>query len=110
MTTGRSSGNVFLDIGFEEFEAAELAVKADMVTLVARALNARGLTQSAAAKLCGTHQTVLSKALSGKLESITFDRLAKWIVALGGDVTISVSQPATAGAAQKPGSLTLHGG
>ncbi len=109
MTTGRSSGNVFLDIGFDEFEAAELAVKADMVTLVARALRARGLTQTAAAKLCGTHQTVLSKALSGKLESITLDRLAKWIVALGGNVTISVSQPG-AGAAQEHGSLTLHGG
>ncbi|MCH8862266.1 MAG: XRE family transcriptional regulator [Proteobacteria bacterium] len=109
MTRGQSSGNVFLDIGFDEFEAAELTVKADMVTLVARALRLRGLTQTAAAKLCGTHQTVLSKALSGKLESITLDRLAKWIVALGGDVTISVSQPAS-GAALKPGSLTLHGG
>lgn len=109
MTTERSSGNVFLDIGFDEFEAAELVVKADMVTAVARAMRARNLTQSAAAKLCGTHQTVLSKALSGKLESITLDRLAKWIVALGGNVTISVSQPA-AGAATKHGSLTLHGG
>lgn len=105
----RSSGNVFLDIGFDEFEAAEMAVKADMVTLVARAMRSRGLTQAVAARLCGTHQTVLSKALSGKLESITLDRLAKWITALGGDVTISVSQPGK-GAAPRRGSLTLHGG
>ena len=107
MSVERTSGNVFLDIGFDEIEAEELAVKADLITLVAKAIRSLGLTQSTAAKICGTHQASLSKVLSGKLESITIDLLAKWIVALGGSVKISVSQP-KAGKSGQRGSLSIH--
>jgi predicted XRE-type DNA-binding protein len=85
----RSSGNVFADIGFAPKEAATLAVKADLVTLVARAIERRGLTQREAARLCGTEQATLSKVLSGKLRSVTIDRLARWLLALGWNVTIT---------------------
>lgn len=106
MAVTRGTGNVFLDIGFEAFEAQELAVKSDLIAMIAEAIAARGLTQTEAAKLCGTHQTSLSKILSGKLDSVTIDQLAKWIVALGGHVSISVSPP-TKARAQKRGSLML---
>ena len=102
-----SSGNVFLDIGFDAFEAEEMAVKSDLISVVSMAIKKRGLTQARAAKLCGTHQTTLSKILSGKLDSITLDQLTKWIVALGGNVEISVSSP-TKGKSTRRGSLTFH--
>ena len=102
-----SSGNVFEDIGFDAFEAEELAVKSDFIAMVGLAIKKRGLTQGQAAKLCGTHQTTLSKILSGKLDSITLDQLTKWIVALGGNVDISVSQPTKTKSARR-GSLTFH--
>lgn len=105
MAIKRGAGNVFQDIGFDEFEAEELAVKSDLISMIAVAIKTRGLTQTEAAKICGTHQTSLSKILSGKLDSVTIDQLAKWIVALGGNVSISVSQPSKK--AQKRGSLTL---
>ncbi|MFM2129985.1 MAG: hypothetical protein RL477_1531 [Pseudomonadota bacterium] len=105
MAVKRGSGNVFLDIGFDRFEAEELAVKADLIAMVADAIARRGLTQTAAAKLCGTHQTSLSKVLSGKLDSVTIDQLAKWIVALGGDVRITASAPRAR--ARRQGSLTF---
>lgn len=107
MAVTRGTGNVFLDIGFEAFEAQELAVKSDLIAMIATMIAARGLTQTAAAKLCGTHQTSLSKILSGRLDSVTIDQLTKWIVALGGDVSISVSRPAKA-KPRKRGSLTLQ--
>lgn len=107
MAVTRGTGNVFFDIGFEAFEAQELAVKSDLIAMIATAIAARGLTQTAAAKLCGTHQTSLSKILSGKLDSVTIDQLTKWIVALGGDVSISVSPP-TKAKPRKRGSLTLQ--
>jgi predicted XRE-type DNA-binding protein len=102
-----SSGNVFLDIGFDAFEAEEMAVKSDLISVVSQAIRKRGLTQAQAARLCGTHQTTLSKILSGKLDSITLDQLTKWIVALGGNVEISVSSPAKAKSVRR-GSLTFH--
>lgn len=105
MKRRKSRGNVFADIGFDKFEAQELAVKSDLISLVALAIKNRKLTQVQAAKICGTHQTTLSKILSGKLDSITIDQLTKWIVALGGSVSIQVSQPSRPSA--KKGSLSL---
>jgi predicted XRE-type DNA-binding protein len=109
MAIKRSSGNVFFDIGFDKFEAEELAVKSDLISLIGIAIKRRRLTQSRAAKLCGTHQSSLSKILSGKLNSVTIDQLAKWMVALGSNVRISVFRP-KGSKTLKRGSLTLHSG
>lgn len=93
MKATQSSGNVFEDIGFDAIDAEELAAKSDLIALLARAMRLRRLTQREAAALCGTDQPTLSKVLRGRLESVTIDRLASWIMALGGDVRISVSTP-----------------
>lgn len=90
MKATKSSGNVFADIGFDALEAQELAVKADMLSLVLKTMRERKLTQKEAAALCGVDQPTLSKALSGRLESITIDRIARWLVALGKSVRINV--------------------
>jgi len=96
MKAVKGSGNVFSDIGFGPLEADELAVKADLITLLVRAMRRRKLTQKKAADLCGTDQPTLSKIISGKLDSVTIDRLAKWLVALGSNVRINVSAPKAA--------------
>jgi predicted XRE-type DNA-binding protein len=106
MKAAKSSGNVFADIGFEEHDAEELALKSDLITLLSRAIRMRGLTQEQAAKLCGTDQPTLSKVLRGRLNSVTIDRLTRWIVALGGRVRIAVEQPRNARA--KKGSMTVQ--
>ncbi len=91
MKATKSSGNVFRDIGFPAAEAGPLAVKADLVSMVARAVQLRGLTQTEAARLCGTEQATLSKVLRGKVTSVTIDLLAKWLLALGWNVKITAS-------------------
>jgi predicted XRE-type DNA-binding protein len=93
MRITKSGGNVFSDIGFDAIEAEELAAKSDLVSLLARAIKARGLGQQEAAAICRADQPTLSKVLNGKLESVTIDRLARWIVALGATVSIRVMQP-----------------
>jgi predicted XRE-type DNA-binding protein len=90
MKATKSSGNVFADIGFDAIEAEALALKADLLSLVLKAMRERKLTQKEAAALCGVDQPTLSKALSGRLESITIDRIARWLVALGKSVRINV--------------------
>lgn len=50
----------------------------------------RSITQQDAAKLCGTDQPTLSKVLRGRMESVTIDRLAVWLMVLGRIVEIHV--------------------
>jgi predicted XRE-type DNA-binding protein len=85
-----SSGNVFADIGFAPVEAAELTVKSTLIMTIRDTIKERDLTQQEAAQLCGTDQPTLSKVLRGRMESVTIDKLAAWLNALGRTVEIRV--------------------
>lgn len=86
----KGGGNVFADIGFTPAEAAELTAKSGLIIAIKDTVARRRLTQLEAARLCGTDQPTLSKVLRGRMESITIDRLASWLVSLGRDVDIIV--------------------
>ena len=91
-----SSGNVFADLGFGPEQAEELTVKSTLILAMKGVMTDRALTQKQAAKLCGTDQPTLSKVLQGRMDSVTLDRLAHWLTALGQDVEITVKPaPAT---------------
>ncbi len=107
MKITRSSGNVFADIGFDAAEAETLAVKSDLITVVARAIKQRNLTQSEAARICGTEQGTLSKVLRGRLTSVTIDRLARWLLALGWNVKITAAPHKKSPTRPKRGELTV---
>jgi len=89
-TVHRGSGNVFADLGFSAAEAAELNAKSALIDAIAETIARRKLTQQVAAKICGTDQPTLSKVLRGRMESVTIDRLADWLTALGRTVEIRV--------------------
>jgi len=86
----RSTGNVFADMGFTPAEVAELTAKSALIDAIRETIDQRKLTQKAAAKLCNTDQPTLSKVLRGRMESVTIDRLAGWLTALGRTVEIHV--------------------
>jgi predicted XRE-type DNA-binding protein len=86
----KSGGNVFVDIGFAPAEAAELTAKSSLIIAIEDTIEQRKLTQQEAARLCGTDQPTLSKVFRGRMESVTIDRLASWLNALGRDVEIIV--------------------
>jgi predicted XRE-type DNA-binding protein len=90
ITFENGSGNVFADLGFPPAEAAELAVKSALIREIGETILDRKLTQQAAARLCQTDQPTLSKVLRGRMESVTIDRLASWLIALGRTVEIRV--------------------
>lgn len=92
MSHQRSSGNVFVDIGFAPAEAADLTAKTSLILAIKDAIGQRQLTQQAAARLCSTDQPTLSKVFRGRMESVTIDRLASWLNALGRDVEIRVKR------------------
>ena len=95
--------NIFSDLGFSPAEAEELLAKSVLIEAIADTIGRRELTQAQAAKLCSTDQPTLSKVLRGRMESVTIDRLAAWLTALGRNVEIRV-RPYRAGA--KIGQLT----
>jgi predicted XRE-type DNA-binding protein len=84
------SGNIFADLGFSPAATAELTVKSTLIATIGETIRERGLTQQEAASLCGTDQPTLSKVLRGRMESVTIDRLAAWLNALGRTVEIRV--------------------
>ncbi len=85
-----SSGNIFADMGFAPVEAAELTVKSALIMTIGDTIKERDLTQQEAAQMCGTDQPTLSKVLRGRMESVTIDKLAAWLNALGRTVEIRV--------------------
>ncbi|MEA3017587.1 MAG: hypothetical protein QOI38_2309 [Sphingomonadales bacterium] len=85
-----SSGNVFEDIGFDRPTAARLAHKADLVGVLHRVQQERGLSQAAFARLVGIPQPRLSQLYNGRISGISTDKLLDAIAQLGGHVTIRV--------------------
>ena len=85
-----SSGNVFEDIGFDKATAAGLAHKADLVGVLHRFQQERGLSQSAFARLVGIPQPRLSRLYNGKISGMSTDKLLDAVTRLGGHVTIRV--------------------
>lgn len=83
-----SSGNVFRDLGFEAPEE-ELA-RAEFAHRIATIIEDRGLTQAEAAALMGINQPKVSALVRGHLEGFSFERLARYLIALGQDIEIVV--------------------
>ncbi|WP_022722720.1 helix-turn-helix domain-containing protein [Rhodopseudomonas sp. B29] len=84
----RGSGNVFADLGLDLPE--EHLVKARLVILIAKMIEAEGLTQAQAATKIGLRQPDVSKLLRGKFEGFSLERLLNFVRAFGSDVEIKV--------------------
>lgn len=72
-----SSGNVFVDLGFDPAEAAVLALRTELMIKIEQHLRAKQLTQVQAAQLLGVSQARVSDLLSGKFNKFSLDMLAK---------------------------------
>lgn len=83
-----SSGNVFADLGLPN--ADELLLKAQLVSKIRTVMAARGLKQSAAAKLTGISQPDLSRLLRGDFQEVSEGRLLKMLRRLDTEVEITV--------------------
>ena len=71
----RSSGNVFLDLGFEPAEAKVMALSAKVMIRLERHVKAQGWTQAEAARHLGVTQPRVSRLLKGRWEDFSLDML-----------------------------------
>ena len=83
-----STGNVFEDLGLAD--AGEHLIKAGLVVRIDQIIRQRKLTQAAAAQLMGIDQPKVSTMLAGQFRGYSFERLMRFLVALGHDVEFVV--------------------
>jgi len=89
ITFEKSSGNVYADFGVEHAE--ERKAKWELVWRIRSLIAARGITQGEAAVLLGAHQPDVSNIMNGHVKKLTFDRLFRYLDALGQPVHIRLA-------------------
>jgi predicted XRE-type DNA-binding protein len=71
----KSSGNVFVDLGFDPAEAKVMALRAEVMIRMEQHLKAQGWTQAEAAKRLGITQPRVSRLLKGSWQDFSLDML-----------------------------------
>jgi predicted XRE-type DNA-binding protein len=71
----KSSGNVFLDLGFAPHEASVMLLRAQLAEALRSWMEREGLTQAQAAKRLGIAQPRVSDIVRNKVELMSLDYL-----------------------------------
>jgi predicted XRE-type DNA-binding protein len=86
----KGSGNIFADLGLPNPE--ERLLKAQLAVQITHLIKAKGLTQTAAARLIGVPQPHLSDILRGRLSGYSVEKLLNIINRLGRRVEVRVGK------------------
>ena len=87
-TVAKSSGNVFVDLGYSPDEAAILQMRADLMADLRKFIKAKRLTQAKAAELFGVSQSRVSDLIRGKWERFSLEMLITLATRAGMHVTL----------------------
>lgn len=82
----KSSGNIFLDLGFPPHEASVMLLRAQLAEALRSWMDREKLTQAQAAKRLGIAQPRVSEIARGKVELMSLD----YLVALCGKARLEV--------------------
>ena len=88
----RSTGNVFLDLGFDTEEAENLRVRSELLVELAKLVKTRRLTQQRVAKLLGVTQPRVSDLMRGKIHRFSVDSLIEMLGRAGMRVDITTKR------------------
>ena len=100
MSSEKSTGNVFADLGLPNPEQALL--KARLTLQIYRIIKARKLTQAQAGSIIGIAQPQESLLMRNRSGNFSVERLMTFLTALGHDVEITVSPTRTSNTARCP--------
>lgn len=84
------SGNVFIDLGYSEGEAAVLALRADLMGRLRLLMRAEGWTQQQAAQRFGIAQSRVSDLVRGKWDKFSLDMLITLAARAGQKVALEM--------------------
>ena len=86
--TAKSSGNVFVDLGFDPAEAAVLQMRANLMSDLRLYIEKQKLTQAQAAKRLGIAQSRVSDLVRGKWDKFSLEMLITLEARLGRTVRV----------------------
>lgn len=86
--------NVFTDLGFDAEEAANLALRSELMMRIVQWFSDSGLTQAAAAQILGVSQPRMNLLLKGKIGEFSLDALVNMATRAGLRVVLTI-RPAT---------------
>ena len=89
--TTKSSGNVFLDLGFDPAEAAVLQMRATLMGDLRSYIEKNDLTQVEAAKCLGITQSRVSDLVRGKWEKFSLEMLITLEARIGRTVRVELA-------------------
>jgi predicted XRE-type DNA-binding protein len=84
----RSSGNIFIDLGFEPHEAAVMLLRCELAEALRKWIVRDGLTQAEAARRLGVAQPRISEIGPNKVDKLSLDYLVGLCAKAG--VTVKV--------------------
>ncbi len=87
----KSSGNIFVDLGFEPAEAAVLQMRADLMSDLRLYIERNQLSQAEAAKRLGVAQSRVSDLVQGKWEKFSLEMLITFEARLGRTTRLKVA-------------------
>ncbi len=87
----KSSGNVFIDLGYSQEEAAILQMRADLMDKLRKFIETRKLTQTNAAKMLCVSQSRISDLIRGKWERFSLEMLVTLATRAGMHVTLKTA-------------------
>ncbi len=89
--TTKSSGNVFVDLGFDQAEAVVLQLRANLMSDLRLYIEKEKLTQVQAAKRLGIAQSRVSDLVRGKWDKFNLEMLITLEVRLGRTVCVELA-------------------
>jgi predicted XRE-type DNA-binding protein len=90
MKIAKSSGNLFLDIGFSPTEARNLRLRSQLMIAVRKFIDLEELTQAQAARRLHVTQPRISDLTRGKIDRFSIDTLVNMLADAGLDVDLRV--------------------
>ncbi len=87
----RGSSNVFVDVGFEAEEAANLKIRADLLLDLREYIRSRGWTQAEAAAFFSETQPRISNLLKGEIGRFSIDKLINMLARAGIEVRVETA-------------------
>jgi predicted XRE-type DNA-binding protein len=84
----KSSGNVFVDLGFDPAEAAVLQMRSNLMSDLRLYIEKKNLTQAAAAKRLGIAQSRVSDLVRGKWDKFSLEMLITLEARLGRTIRV----------------------
>ncbi len=87
----KSSGNVFIDLGYSADEAAILQMRADLMAELRKFIDDKKLTQARAAKVLGITQSRVSDLTRGKWDRFSLEMLITLATRAGLRVTLKTA-------------------